>query len=354
VDGRGRNIMSEKTKIAWCDSTGGPWLVCTEVSPGCANCYARDLAETRLGPIIRQAYKKAGFKDWKTHPVWGKDAPRVLTKGFWTGIHALNKKPWICNNCGFAAHTNDGCCPYGVECPSCKKYPVDFHRRRIFPSLIDWLDDMPAGIIDQDGNVLDPVKVLADFLDVVCQCDQVTWILCTKRLENWHDRLIGVQNYSSKNGNWQLSTWCAVQIRGTAPSRVVLLASVENQEQADKRIPELLRIPAACRGLSLEPLLGPVDVSHWCIKGGGGGLDWLIIGGESGNKARPCNVEWIRSLVAQGKAAGVPVFVKQLGANVHDTPKREGDDRIVILQHPKGGDPSEWPEDLRVQEWPVI
>ena len=104
------------------------------------------------------------------------------------------------------------------------------------------------------------------------------------------------------------------------PENIILLTSVENQAMADKRIPELLKIPAACRGLSMEPLLGPVDVGNWLPFVAGSRrrvadleplIDWLIIGGESGSNARLCNVEWIRSLVAQGNAAGVATFVKQ-------------------------------------------
>ena len=91
-------------------------------------------------------------------------------------------------------------------------------------------------------------------------------------------------------------------------------------------------------------------------------LDWVIVGGESGPKARPCDVQWIRTIVEQCRNAGVPCFVKQLGANAldadgsmhgryqaggirHDFPK---------LTHSKGGDPSEWPENLRVRQWPEV
>lgn len=100
-------------------------------------------------------------------------------------------------------------------------------------------------------------------------------------------------------------------------------------------------------------------------------LNWLIVGGESGPNARPCNVEWIRSLVKQGKAAGVATFVKQLGSNPITQSNQEtdgwppltqfhceymgldGDAPVnVRLCDKKGGDILEWPKDLRVQEWP--
>lgn len=120
--------------------------------------------------------------------------------------------------------------------------------------------------------------------------------------------------------------------------------SVENQEQADKRIPHLLRTPAAVRFLSCEPLLedlGKLDLT---------GIHWVIVGGESGPGARRCNLDWIRSIVRQCKAAGVPPFVKQVGANPvrHMGTAGELSDRLyrLLLKDRKGGDMDEWPEDL--------
>ena len=107
------------------------------------------------------------------------------------------------------------------------------------------------------------------------------------------------------------------------------------------RSPELLKIPAACRGLSLEPLLGPVKltVGQWLDSGTPiprPKLDWMIIGGESGPNARPCNVEWIRSLVKQGQAAGVATFVKQFSGR-------------------KSGEQGDLPDDIwNVKQFPTI
>lgn len=109
-------------------------------------------------------------------------------------------------------------------------------------------------------------------------------------------------------------------------SNVWLMTSVEDQAAADARIPELLATPASVRGLSCEPLLGPLELGRWCdfdrtmregVRAPGDGdsaLDWVIVGGESGAQARPCDLAWIRGVVAQCRAAGAPVFVKQLGA----------------------------------------
>jgi protein gp37 len=101
--------------------------------------------------------------------------------------------------------------------------------------------------------------------------------------------------------------------------------SVENQEAADKRIPELLKVPATVRFLSCEPLLGPLDLTPWLgekewtqlsrgIRVRQGPLvDWVIAGGESGPKARPVHEDWARSLRDQCQAANIPYFWKQWG-----------------------------------------
>lgn len=281
-----------------------------------------------------------------------------------------NRKPWVCDTCGTAqvGGGDPGMC-LDQQCPSNEfADEPSFHRRRIF-ILGDWLDPEL------------PVELLARMLDTIRQCDQVTWILCTKRPELWYDRVrlcFDIWGNAHPAFGW-LNQW----IIGNPPPHIILLASVENQEQADKRIPELLKIPAACRGLSLEPLLGAVDLLPWigqidakecgleddplaasllqsamyegrasapCIRS----LDWLIIGGESGTGARPCNVEWIRSLVQQGNSAGVATFVKQLGSNWLTKIHEDERDFKIPVKHFKGGDPSEWPEDLRVREWPEL
>jgi protein gp37 len=110
---------------------------------------------------------------------------------------------------------------------------------------------------------------------------------------------------------------------------VWLGTTVEDQKRANERIPHLLRTPAAVRFLSCEPLLGLVYL--WETRG----LDWLIIGGESGAGARPMNLSWARSLMQQAAQDRISVFVKQLGG-----------------AHDKQDDPRAWPDDLRIREFP--
>ncbi|GAF71172.1 unnamed protein product [marine sediment metagenome] len=143
---------------------------------------------------------------------------------------------------------------------------------------------------------------------------------------------------------------------------VWLGVTAENQKAADERVSILRDCPAAVRFVSVEPLLGPVDLRfgdnmksgedsgvgcYPCENGGirhqhyisepcGRGIDWVIIGCESGSKRRPCKLEWVRDLVQQCQAASVPVFVKQLDLGTR------------VSQ-----DPDDWPEDLRVREYPA-
>lgn len=196
---------------------------------------------------------------------------------------------------------------------------------------------------------------------------------------------------------------------------VWLGVSAEDQKNADARIPHLLDTPAAVRFLSAEPLLGALDLTRWLepigiecpdvcpgrryvkvSEAGTGelhhhgetecyplcpdcgipaqwtgydpGLDWVITGGESGPGARPMDVTWVRSLRDQCQSGGVPLFVKQLGAfSIWPTEARDADgDPLAIydgrdfrdgyvrrlLKDKKGGDPAEWPADLRVRQLP--
>ena len=312
--------MAENTKIEWAHHTGGPYLGCTEVSPGCAHCYARELMLRRLYLILRKAYKRAGMADWETLPVWGDKAPRVLTRGFWRDARRLNRKA--------AAE--------GV-------------RYRMFPSMIDWLDTMPAGIVDQDGTWLDPRAVLAEFLGVISHCRHLYWLLLTKRPELWRQRLESILNLPIAEGPigvLQASgiALAAAWLNGAEPANVWIGTTVEDQARADQRIPHLLDIPARVRFLSCEPLLGPVKLPevalHRWISDGtttaeylGPRIHWVISGGESGPGARPMYSDWARSLRDQCAAAGVAFFMKQMGGVRKPFPEIPAD--LLVRQFPE-------------------
>jgi protein gp37 len=134
------------------------------------------------------------------------------------------------------------------------------------------------------------------------------WLLLTKRPEV----IRHLQPKGWANG-WPRNAWA-----GT---------TVENQEQADRRIPHLLRLPAVVRFLSCEPLLGPVDmmwplINAKTISGRFNGqplISWVICGGESGHGARPMHPDWARSLRDQCAESGVAFFFKQHGNWLHQT-----------------------------------
>jgi protein gp37 len=350
--------MSEKTNISWTDATWNPWQGCTKVSPGCAHCYA-----------------EARDKRFNGGKHWGKRAPRVRSKDFEAPLR-WNAKPWVCDECGLATAK-------GIEDEphKCKFGPAvhqSFHRRRIFSlSLGDWLDDEV------------PIEWLADMLDVIRRCPNLDFLLLTKRPENFESRIEGAIDHmvdrcgtsGIDTATW-LTEWLGLssnlKLNGyrenetpKPPANVWIGTTCEDQERADQRIPELLKIPAVCRFLSMEPLLGPLKFDpHWLGAGGRTGdnyqqpqIHWGIIGGESHSdrkKARGFDITNAREIIQQFKAAGVPVFFKQVGSNPTIT-RPDGDDAATLMNFPvtgikdkKGGDMSEWPEDLRVREFPEV
>jgi protein gp37 len=165
------------------------------------------------------------------------------------------------------------------------------------------------------------------FSEVLERRADVTWQLLTKRAER-------ARRYLS----WRWPDG------GLGPSpNIHVGVSVEDQDNHDRRVPMLRDTPAAVRFLSVEPMLGPIVLDLR-------GISWVICGGESGRGARPLDVAWARSVVAQCGEAGVPLFMKQVGSNAVfsvDDPNPYGE-----IRSRKGGDPAEWPEDLRVREMP--
>lgn len=306
--------MSTTTQIEWTDASLNPWMGCTPVSAGCAHCYAMTATPVRV----------LGVK-------FGRGQERRPVVTFEEEALKLNRKAW-----------------------------QQGRTFRVFPSLCDWLDDEV------------PVEMLAAFLDVVRCTPSLSWQLLTKRPQNFGSRIAAILE---RRGSLELESWLYSWIgeqggrvmRAVAPvppANVWVGASVEDQDTFDERIPELLKIPGRVRFLSGEPLLGSLefsDVTHRADavqqlgKRALHGIDWFIAGGESGSKARPCDVLWIREIVAQCAVAGIPCFVKQLGAKPFQSPQHDNATGYELpIKHPKGGEPSEWPTDLRVRQFPVM
>lgn len=125
--------------------------------------------------------------------------------------------------------------------------------------------------------------------------------------------------------------------------------SVETQAAARYRVPILLRVPSSRHYVAAEPLLAPLSLARWMRAG----IGWVIVSGEGGPDARPCDVAWIHSLVEQAKDAGVPIFVKQLGSatNVLGATREHGHSPVDTRTR-RASEMEEWPEAVRVRQMP--
>jgi len=279
--------MGEGSKIAWTDSTFNPVKGCEKVSEGCKFCYAeRDT-------------KRYGLK------LWGATARRERTSAkYWKDPHKWNKRAQQAGK------------PELVFCAS-------------------WAD-----VGEDHPDWIEPRRDLARLIEAT---PWLVWLLLTKRPENMV-RLFGEAGWT---GPWPTNVWA-----GT---------TVENKK-ATERIEHLFGIPAALRWLSCEPLLEELDLTPWIVppypqhegeaeaweaRYGNApcGLDWVIVGGESGPGARPCDLGWARSIRDQCAVGKVPFFAKQMGTVWAGENKSKTN---------KGEDPAEWPDDLRVQEVPRV
>lgn len=350
--------MSATTSIEWTDRTWNPVTGCRKVSPGCKHCYAEGVAHrfwgtqypaVPVGPSLPDggptAWRERQFTDVMTHE------DRLLEPLSW-------RKP-----------------------------------AKVFVNSMSDLfhEDVPDAFIDQ---------VFA----VMALCPQHTFQVLTKRPERMLQYLTRPGAMCSREASVNGAIWSTLGTKRGSRIRhggawrctwplpnVWLGVSVEDQHRANERIPLLLQTPAAVRFISAEPLLGPLLLPRgWlgqtadcdscqvinvrvdedgCCQGCGSdatlryGLDWVIVGGESGPGARPCHEAWVRSIVQQCQAAGTPVFVKQLGAfpiwSLSDGRPANGEGgtakaarTVAGALNPKCADPSEWPEDLRVREFP--
>jgi protein gp37 len=246
--------MAKKTGIEWADATFNFAIGCTEVSPGCTNCYAKTL-NNRM----------------KWAEGWGPGKARYRTsEKNWDAVRAWNKQAKNANR-----------------------------RPRVFcSSLADWLDDEI------------PVTWLADLLLLIDETPNLDWLMLTKRPQNFVPRMQAVLD--SGIGDTRLivpDLW----LKGRAPENVWFGVSTEDQQRVDERIPALLKIPATVRWLSVEPLLGPVRLP---LTREVDRINWVVVGGESGANARGCNTEWVRSILYQCDLWGVPFFFKQWGTKL--------------------------------------
>lgn len=150
-------------------------------------------------------------------------------------------------------------------------------RMRVFcASMADVFEDNP-GVESERAKLWSLISV-TPMLD---------WLLLTKRPEN-------IQRLTPWRNDWPTNVWA--------------MTSIEDQDTAEERLPLLIQVPAVVRGLSVEPLLGKVNLEPWLNR-----VQWVIVGGESGPGARPMDIAWVRSIRDQCLNHGVPFFFKQWG-----------------------------------------
>lgn len=330
--------MGAKTGIQWTDHTWNPIRGCSRVSDGCVNCYAE-----------RDAYRFSGRPG---DPYYG----LVTSKARWNG---QIRTVW--------EHMTD---------------PLRWTKPRMV--FVNSMSDL------FHPNV--PEKVRRTIWAIMGAAQMHTFQVLTKRpgealafLQRLESETLGPVATMAAALRDGLGTAGLMtgKVQPRRPPAMVwpfpnvwLGASVEHQAAADERLPLLLQCPAALRFASYEPALGPIDFKlEWLVgafdhcpdpdtdecmgcpgysvPGGdycgavhGPSLGWIIVGGESGPGARPFDLDWARNTVAQGEAAGVPIFVKQMGS----VPMDHGGP--VVFRARKGGDPWEWPGELRRRQWP--
>ena len=307
--------MANKTSISWTQSDDGrpgatwnPIRGCSLVSEGCRNCYAMRQARRFAGP--GQPYE--GLVNLKT--------------GKWTGEVAFVED-----------HLHD---PLKWRTP-----------RRVF------VNSMSDLFYERFSN-----EEIAAVFGVMAACPQHTFQVLTKRPERMREWFAWVGDCGLQGARAACRVAASDRIGRPVESSIPPLGgfpwplpnvwlgtSVENQAAADERIPHLLATPAAVRFLSCEPLLGPLDLRGMTradMWSGGDWLrtyehseerdgvrvvldsrprvDWIIAGCESGPGARPCNVEWLRSIRDQCTFPRVPFFLKQAGDWRVPLPERNG------------------------------
>ncbi|MDQ8192449.1 DUF5131 family protein [Roseibacillus persicicus] len=242
-------------------------------------------------------------------------------------------------------HIYRGGKPADWSTPSVKGHAAIFEKPELFPGRVaksanlpdlrgkkakdsPWLDGLPRLIFLSDmGDALsrsisfDYLK--AEIIDNVTspQGQRHIWLWLTKRPKRM-----------AEFARWLESrdlTW---------PDNLVAMTTITNQKTSN-RIANLRQVPAKVRGLSIEPLWEDVALDLQ-------GIDWAIVGGESGKSARPFDLSWARSLLTQCHQSETAFFMKQLGANIVD------DGYPLTVRDRHGGNWEEWPCDLRVREFP--
>jgi len=316
--------VGKTTGISWCDSTKNVWIGCTKVSRGCKNCYAETMMDKRFGKAK-----------------WGPRGTRHITADkSLKELYSWNRSVWVeCQVCGWRGDikkmihgSSSGCQECGGECR--------ITRRRIFiNSLSDTFEDRQ--------ELEEPRKRL---FAAMWDTTEMDYLILTKRAQNVNKMI-------------ELATGMSADKWLSENQHVWIGASAEDQESLDRIMSDLSKIKSSVRFLSLEPLLGPIgfDFDTGICECGATienhdpmlvgheycgmqwnylhmGIDWVIVGGESGRNARPMNPEWVHDIRGQCCDAGTPFYFKQGLANNWDNYKNF----------------ASFPDDLKIREYPNL
>lgn len=297
------------TKIQWTDATWSPITGCTKVSDGCSMCYITSTPPFR---IAHRTFDKPG--------IGGTTGILLHPERLTAPLHWRKPRRVFVNSLSDLFHED----------------VPDEYIAKVFGVMALTPQHSFQVLTKRHGRMRSLLRSESFVLQVQAAAHRIKWESDSAELQSWQ---------------WPLpSVWLGV--------------STEDQRTAELRIPALLETPAAVRFISAEPLLGPIDLQHLKARGvimdalGGDVslpstgeiftgtpsiLDWIIVGGESGFGARPMDPAWAASIVEQCRRGVNHVFVKQLGSVWAKTSSAA--DR-------KGGDPEEWPAELRVRRYP--
>lgn len=327
--------MGTNTKISWTEQTWNPLAGCSPVGPECLHCYAATMAK-RLEAMGQAKYKGTAVRRGSVDVFTGKinldyEALKAPLKRKKSTMYFVNSMSDLFHEAVDFEFIAKVFAIMGLA--EQHTFQVLTKRPERMANFFRWLDHQWEGLFPHGPAPL------------------------------YRDGNIAFQFLSDEEAGTQVSSdyfppdW---------PLPNVWLGVSCGIQKAKPRIDQLREIPAAIRFVSFEPLLedlGEIDLS---------GINWAITGGESGPQARPCNVEWIRSIGMQCQATGVAWWNKQMGANVRahasgadgfhwpkgtmliNEPIDENVTARFALKDRAGADPSEWPEDLRVQQMPEV
>lgn len=354
--------MGENSKIEWTHHTFNSWEGCEKISPGCANCYAerRD-----------RQYHDGGH--------WGPNGTRkTMSEAYWRQPVKWNLQRSQCSICKHWNHPGFTIC----QKKGCDGTDKDFDfvkRPRVFCSSL-------ADVFEQRENL---VTTRFRLFNLIRQTPNLDWLVLTKRPQNILPILKEAVDLCAdcrlEDGHRDCAfthhhQWLTDWIEGRPPRNVWLGTSVEDQQRADERIPELLKVSALVRFLSCEPLLGPIDlrlgpygretrsvpafgrtIRQYLVGGKWTQepplfrpIDWVIAGGESGPNARPAHPDWFRSLRDQCNAAGVAFHFKQFGEYAPIEQAFQQREMIWINRDGRTTQPGKYSWNITNQGWEMV